>query len=790
MLQDTPPHGAVARLVRGAARVARRRPRTVILLWIAFIVGCTVAGSMTGTRDLTPTEAAVGESGRAAQRIDDSGLRTPATETILIRADTAAAASRVARDVQRRIADVPEVADVRSPLGDAPHARAMRTDGGRSLLVTATLRGDPDDAEEHVAPLMGAVDDARAAHRGVEVHQLGEGSTPRAFGAVAEEDMGKSHLMTLPVVLIVLIVAFGALVAASVPLILGVTAVAGGFGALGVVSQIVPNGDTTASLLGLIGLAVGVDYSLFYVRRVREERRAGRTGAEALDIAAATVGRAVLVSGVTVMVALAGLFVTGVGDFTSMAAGTMLVVGIALIGSLTVLPAVLALLGDRIDRGRLPGARRRARRAARRAERADRRGGGRPAPNGRGAGHGAWGAIARAVVRRPRTALLTAAVVLAAIAVPALGMHTADSGLAGLPDDTPAVRAQQAIDETFPGAPSHATLVVTGSDLAGADARAGLRDLGARALDVTGGGGAVDTRVADDGRTAVLEVPLPDADLDRARAAVRELRDDVAPTASRIAPGAELLVGGGTASSMDFADRMTDALPLVLGFVLGLAFLLIVTSFRSVRLALSVIALNLLSTGATYGLVTVVFQSTWAEHALGFTSTGTIASWLPLMAFVILFGLSMDYTILVLERMREARRAGASPREAAAEGVGATAGAITSAAVVMVVVFAIFITMRMVDMKQMGFALSTAILLDATIVRAVALPAAVTLLGERAFGRDRGRRDARRRPIAPETPAAGDRTGRGDRRPVGPVDPWDDGEAVSPLSPTARADVR
>jgi RND superfamily putative drug exporter len=675
---------------------------------------------------LTDAQSGVGESAKAEALLDRADLRDPAVESVLVRSGKRSTTRDAARELERRARALPQVAAVRGA-ADAP---ALSRAGGRTVLVQATLRGDPGDAADHVAPLQRAVAAVQAAHPRVSLQEAGPGSMDKGIGDLVEQDLHRAELISLPITLIILVVAFGALVAASVPLLLGLTSVVAALGALGVVSQIAPMDASASSLVVLIGLAVGVDYSLFYLRRGREERRDGRGPDAALDAAAATVGRAVVVSGLTVVAALAGLIVPGLAVFTSMGLATIVVVAIAVLGSLTVLPATLALLGDRIDRGRVPGLRRlRARRAAR--------------------GGGAWATLARAVTRRPAAALVTAVCVLGTLAVPVLQMQTANPDGTDVPADQPVMVAQRAIERAFPGAPATSDIVVTGRRLGGAGERARLRALGGRALAVTGGHGEVVARVARDGRTAVVAVPTPGRGAAADRDTVAALRHDVTPTAARVAPGAQAMLTGDAAGNADFTHRLSTATPLVIAFVLALALVLLVGAFRSPALAAAVMGLNLLSVGAAYGVLVAVFQHRWAEGLLGFTSNGTVVDWLPLLAFVILFGLSMDYTVLVLERIREGRRAGLSPREAAAEGVAATAGTVTSAAVVMVAIFAIFATLRLLEMKQLGVGLAAAVLIDATIVRGVALPAVVTLLGERG---PRGRRvawdDARTAPVA------------------------------------------
>ncbi|HXE43678.1 MAG TPA: MMPL family transporter [Conexibacter sp.] len=722
--------GAIGRLVRSAARIAERRPKTIVGLWLAFVIACIAGGSLAGTHSLTNLQSEVGESAHADARVAAAGLRQPAVESVLVRSADAARTQAAALALAARARALPQARAVHGP-SDTP---GLTREHGRVALVQATLRGDFDRAADRVEPLLRTVAAVQRAHPGTTLQEAGPGSGDRAGTQLVEHDLQRSELLSIPITLVVLGLAFGALAAAAVPLLLGITSVAAALGALGLVSQLAPASESTGPLVVLIGLAVGVDYSLFYIRREREERRRGAASATAaLDATAATVGRAILVSGITVAIALAGLLITGLADFVSMGAGTIVVVLVAMLGSLTVLPAVLALMGDRVDRGRIPGYRALQRRRTRREAAAGRR-------------LGPWAALSRAVTRRPAAALVVAVCVLGALAVPAFQMRTQNLGASDLPHDLPVARALRAIERSFPGAPDDAQLVVRGSKLGTPTARTALDVLGRRALDVTHGSGSVSPAVARDGRTALLAVPLPDRGIDAGKRTIAALRTQIAPQATHV-PGAQgrALVTGGVAADADFSHRLAVATPEVIAFVLALGFLLLLAAFRSLKLAAGVMALNLLSIGAAYGVLVAVFQHTWAEHALGFQSNGHIVSWLPLLAFVVLFGLSMDYTVLVLERMREARLAGRPPREAAAEGVAATAGAVTSAAVVMVAVFAIFATLSLISFKELGIGLSAAVLVDATIVRGVALPALVALLSEHGW-RVRAPRTRRARP--------------------------------------------
>ncbi len=701
----TPP--TLARLVGGAARGASRRPKLTIFLWLALVVGCLVAGGLSGTHQLSNAASGTGESAAAEARLHSAGLVDPATESIMITAPSRAQAATAVAALQRRARRLPSVASVAPPVTRA---------GGQTTLVVVSLRGDPNDADKHVAPLERAVAAVRATHPGVTVRESGDGSGGRAISQAVDNGLHRAELISVPITLVILVLAFGALVAASVPLLLGLTSVAGAVGAGSLVSHLVPMGDSTAPVVVLIGLAVGVDYSLFYIRRERAERQAGAGSDAALRAASTTVGRAIVVAGATVIIGLAGLLFTGFGVFTSMAVGAIVVVAMAVLGSVTVLPAVLALLGDRVDKGRL-GRRRRT-------------------GTDRG---GAWGLVARAVTGHPRSALVLALLLLVGIAAPIVRMHTANPGANDLPAHTPVIVAQHAIERAFPGSSDTAELVVSGHGLGSARARAALAQLGQQGQRITAASGEMYVRVARNGETALVAIPIRDANRTVAHRSVTELRAQLKPATTRLIPGARAQLGGGAAEDVDFTSHLASVTPLVIGFVLALAFVLLVAAFRSPWLALSVMGLNLLSVGAAFGALVAVFQGHWAQSLLGFTSNGAVVNWLPLFAFVVLFGLSMDYTVLVLERAREARRAGADAREAAAEALRSTGGTVTSAAAVMVAVFAVFATLPLLSFKQLGVGLAVAIAIDATIVRGLALPAVVTLLG------DRGLKPARRR---------------------------------------------
>jgi uncharacterized membrane protein YdfJ with MMPL/SSD domain len=698
--------GLLARFVHAAARSAARRPKTTVALWLVLIVGCVAAGSLAGMRTLSNSESGTGESARADARLDASGLQGPATEDVLVSSHSPAQTARAVAELQ---AGVRRLTAVKSAVGP-DRAPSQSTAGGRTALVVVTLRGDPNNSDARAAQVQDLVDRQAAAHPGVIFREAGSGSEDNAMNKLVDDGLHRAELISVPITLLILVLAFGALVAASVPLLLGLTSVGAAIGALGLVSHIAPNGSSTAPVVVLIGLAVGVDYSLFYIRRERAERRAGASADAALAATSATVGRAILVAGATVVIGLAGLLFTGFGVFTSMALGAILVVTIAVIGSLTVLPATLALLGDRIDRGRLWPRRRRTDARQRRT---------------------AWQVLAAGVTNHPRVSLAVAVIALGALAAPVVGMHTGEPGQDDVSPNTPIRVADRAIERAFPGSSDTADLVVSGHRLGGASATASLRAIGRRGEQITHGRGAVALQVSRDGNTAQLQIPIPESGLSVGDQRVRALRHQLEPAVARAIPGARADLTGDYAGNLDFSSRLSHVTPLVIAFVLALAFVLLIATFRSSRLALAVIGLNLLSVGAAFGVLVEVFQHHWAQSLLNFQSDGAVVDWLPLFAFVVLFGLSMDYTVLVLERAREARGRGATARQAAAEALASTGGAVTSAAFVMVAVFSVFATLPLLEFKQLGVGLAAAIALDATVVRGLALPAVLTILGDR-----------------------------------------------------------
>ena len=474
-------------------------------------------------------------------------------------------------------------------------------------------------------------------------------------------------------------------------------------------SQIVPMDEAISEVILLIGLAVGVDYSLFYIRRERDERRAGRSETAALEAAAATSGRAVLISGFTVMIAMAGMFFSGDKTFMSFAIGTMMVVAVAMIGSLTVLPAMLSWLGDRVDKVRVP--------LIWRLKRDD-------------GESRLWTAVLDRVLRRPLVSALAATAVLVALAIPALSLHTSQSGFDALPKSMQEVQSLNKVRDAFPGGATPAVVAIEG-DASDPRVQAAVADLKAKALASGKALEPIHVETSPNGHVVRVDIPLVGSGTDKvSNDALDTLRTQILPATIGTVPGVDYAVTGDTAGSKDWNDKMKSSAPLVFAFVLIFAFLLLLVSFRSLVIPLKAIVMNLLSVGAAYGLLVAVFQWGWGANLLDFQKNGGIASWLPMFLFVILFGLSMDYHVFILSRVKEYYDRGMSTEKAVAAGIKQTAGVVTSAAIVMVFVFGVFALMPIIDMKEMGIGLAAAVLIDATIVRAVLLPATMKLLGK------------------------------------------------------------
>jgi RND superfamily putative drug exporter len=670
----------------GIGRWSARHPWQAIALWLVFVIAALGALALTGSKQLQ--NGAVGESARADALLAQHHLGRPPRAFAYLHSDTlpvGAPAFRAAiHDLEGRMTELGAAADVQVSRNH------------HSALVGGNI--DQPIAE---AQLRAAVDAVGAAH-------------PQVAAVLADvqsssgSDLKRAEILSVPVTLFVLLLAFGALVAALVPVLLGATAVAAAFGLLGPISHLFALDDSVKTVVLLIGMAVGVDYALFYVIRSREERARGLPSHEALERTARTSGRTVLIAGTTVAIAMAAQFVIGSDIFNGIAAGTIAVVACAVVGSLTVLPAVLELLGPSIDRGRI-----------------------RCLPRLRVDGRSRfWPAVVDRVLRRPVVSLLLATGALVALAVPALGMHVAKPNSDALSASGQSQLATR-ITTDFPGLSSPAVVVVSGENLERPAVQRAVKRL--EALAATSGIAHPPFSLdrGQDSTAFALELPLTGLGAnDASRSAVATLRSTLIPETLGNVPGLQVAVTGDTAEDVDFTNQMKDGIPYVIALVLVLAFLLLLVTFRSIVVPLKAIALNLLSVGASYGVLVLVFQRHWAEGILGFHSDGSIISWLPVFLFVVLFGLSMDYHVFILSRVREGVDDGMPTEQAVRYGITRTAGVVTSAALVMVAVFSLFGTSSSLDLKQAGVGLGVAVFLDATVIRGVLLPASMKLLGD------------------------------------------------------------
>jgi len=685
--------------------------RLAIFGWLAFVLASIAIGTMVGQKTLDQQHN-VGQAGRADQILKQAGFAQSGrlTEIVVIQSGHLTAGTpafrAVINDVTRTVAPFAAVHNLTSPLAHRDQVSRDR----RTALVEWDMSGKLKAAEKQIDPLTSAVASVAAAHPGFYVGEAGAVSSAKAVGKLFKQQLAQAGERSIPLTLIILVLAFGSLMAAWVPLMLGLQSVVATLGLVSIISHVTPMDQSVQALVLLIGLAVGVDYTLFYLRREREERAAGRSERASLEAAAATSGRSVLVSGATVMIAMAGMLLSGDKTFISFSIATMIVVAVAMIGSLTVLPARLSKLGDRVENGRLPLLSRLRR------------------PPGEGR---IWSRILNPVLRHPAISASVAAALLVAIALPTLNLHTAQSSNGSLPRSAPTVETLDRLQGAFPGQANPAVIAVAPDPSSVAAVRSAIGALSAAAAASHTGYGQVSVDTNPSHTVARITIPLPGNGVDTTSTnALLKLRNQLLPQTIGKIPGVSYAVTGQTAGSYDWNQMMKSSLPIVFGFVLTFAFLLLLASFRSLVIALKSVVLNLLSVAAAYGVVVAVFQYGWGQSLLGFQPQGAIVPWLPLMLFVILFGLSMDYHVFILSRVREAHDRGMSTEDAVAHGIKTTAGTVTSAAVVMVGVFSIFATLPILDMKEFGVGLAAAVLIDATLVRGVLLPAGMKLLGD------------------------------------------------------------
>jgi uncharacterized membrane protein YdfJ with MMPL/SSD domain len=693
-----------------AGRWSAAHWKTAAFGWIAFAVVAVVVGGAVGAEQMKSWAITNGDSRRAEQILDQASFKTPARESVLIQSKSATVDEEVFRHgidtVVRALQWQPNATDIVSP--GKPAAAGLVSADRHSALVQFDVKGKAEDAKDQIGPILAAIERAQGQNPQLIIQEFGQASADHQVGARFDKDMARAEYTSLPLTLVILLIAFGALVAAGLPVVLAFSAVLAATGLNALASHLLPTDQQTVSaIILMLGMAVGIDYSLFYIRRAREERDAGVAPHQALVRTARTSGQAVLISGSTVLIAMAGMFVSGNSLFETIGLGTMIVVSAAMVGSLTVLPAVLYKLGDRVDRGRIPLFR------------------GRPRDDG------VWSRLIAGVLRRPLLWALLSGGLLFVSALPALHMQTKLPNLTDLPHDLQIVRTYERIQEAFPGSQTPAVVVIKAPNVASKTMQSAYELFRRRALATGELFAPFTVAVNPDKTVARIDFAIAGNGTDTAsNRALQTLRETVIPPIAATLPDTQVAVTGVTAGTYDFNRQMRSRLPYVFIFVLSLAFVLLLLTFRSLVIAATAVALNLLSVGAAYGILVAVFQEGWLAHTFGFQTNGAIVSWLPLFLFVVLFGLSMDYHVFIVSRIKELHDEGVTTDEAIRLAITRTAGTVTSAAVIMIAVFGLFATLSLIMMQQMGFGLAIAVLIDATIVRAVLLPSVMKLLGE------------------------------------------------------------
>jgi RND superfamily putative drug exporter len=610
--------------------------------------------------------------------------------------------------VESLVADLRDAATVTAAGSYLDGHPGLISEDGHAALIPVTLTGGSDEAMTNVTPVIEVVQNADADPR-FRATTFGEGSINVEFEALAEETLVKGETLGLSIALVILVLVFGAVVAAGVPLLLAVVSIVLAAGITALIGTALDLSFFVVNMITMIGLAVGIDYSLFVVQRFREERARGHAVTEAVARAGDSATRAVFFSGLTVVIALTGLLYMPETTMRSMGMGAIVAVLAALLAALTLLPAVLRLLGDRVNRLRVPFA----------SQSHYKEGGGR-----------FWHTTTRLVTARPLLSLGIAAVVLLALAAPYTGISTGSNFVGSLPEDSNGRHAFDALTEEFNTGAVTTPIVLTGEDLTGPAGRQIIDTIVDRLGDnSTYGETAV--RISADARVAVIDAAFRlDPAGEPARREIERLRQDLLPAAVAGA-GVEALVGGEAAAIADYVEVLNDRTPIIFAYVLGLSFLLLMVVFRSIVVPLKAIFMNLLSVGAAYGLLVLVFQRGVGADLFGFHTSDMIEAWVPLFLFAVLFGLSMDYHIFLLSRIKEHYDLTGDNQESVAFGLGSTGSIITGAALIMVAVFGGFAAGDLVMFQQLGFGLAAAVILDATVVRSILVPSAMALLGAR-----------------------------------------------------------
>jgi RND superfamily putative drug exporter len=692
------------------ARASATRPWLVVALWLALFIAGGVLASQIGSV-LTPEFKLLNnpESDRADKLLEER-LRGPeqARELVIVQSpDATVDDARFQSYVTSLLADIRKLDDVdRATSFYESQDTSLVSDDRHETLLPVTLKGEESKAADHVEGLLDVLDE-RSGQDGFLAVSAGNGTIDREANELSSENAERGEMIGIPIALIILLVVFGAAVAAGIPLVLAIVSIVVALGVATLIGQVYELSFLVLNIITMIGLAVGIDYSLFIVQRYREERERGLDKLAAIEMAGATSSRAVLFSGGTVVVALLGMFIVPSNIYRSLATGAIVVAVFAVLAALTLLPAILSLLGDRVNALRIPFLSRRA-----------------------GGEGGFWSAVAHGVMAHPVVSVVVTVSLLVAAAIPYFGIEPGLAGVETLPKDSESRQAFALLDSEFTGgliAP--AEIVVDAPDVSDANVQAAIEDLRARiAEDPQFGATSVETNDAGD-LALVSALITGDPQSDEAHDAIRRLRNDYIPSSFE-GVDANVLVTGATASTEDMFETIANATPYVFAFVLGLSFVLLLVVFRSIVVPIKALIMNLLSVGATYGLLVLVFERGIGNEIFGFQQIDTIEAWLPLFLFSILFGLSMDYHVFLLSRIKERWDQTGDNKGSVEYGLRTTAALITGAALIMVAVFAGFAMGDISSLQQTGFGLAVAVILDATIIRTVLVPASMALLGD------------------------------------------------------------
>ncbi len=688
-------------------RFAALHPWRALGVWVLLPVAAFAASGMMNVSSDTATAGT--EATRAKDLIKERlRAHTPPEEFIIVESEiTTTDESAFGSFVASLVGDLRALGEVDSVASYRDGGQGLVSEDGHAALVTATLTGDEEDAADSARSLVAVVEEADRTEA-FRVTTVGFGSVEGEISSLLDDTLKQGEMIGITVALVILLLVFGAAVAAGLPILVALLAIFVAVGATALVSNAMEMSDFVVFIITMIGLAVGIDYSLFIVQRFREERAAGRQKIEAITTAGATASRAVFFSGMAVTIALAGMLIAPDPVFRSFAVGAMLVVAVTVLAALTLLPALLALLGDRVNWLTLPFIGRRTEVKAT---------------------GGLWGLATRIVTARPVLSVLLSAGLLVAAALPVFTMNLGTVGIATLPAGSNPRHAFDVLNEEFSDGVLTADVVIEAPGVDAPEVQSGIDKL-ITALNADEFFGASTIEKNERGDLALLSVAMPgDFSSRESKSALERLRGDYIPAAFHEGT-ADVFVGGPTAETVDSVQTQKDYLPFVFTFVLGLSFLLLLVVFRSIVVPPKAVLMNLLSVGAAYGILVLVFQEGIGAGLLGFQESPVIESWLPLFLFAILFGLSMDYHVFLLSRIKERYDETGENSASVAHGLRQTASIIAGAALIMVAVFAGMASGDLVIFQQVGFGLAVAIIVDATIIRMVLVPASMELLGD------------------------------------------------------------